>query len=166
MPLVPLPLVPRRPRARVRPTVPAWIGAASIGLLASCASPPPVPRASELVHAPDDARVVTFPWGWIHWRVDSRSDPDTEMTFGIVQLDAGQANPVHLHAMCEEHLYVLSGSCEHRIGDEWVRLEAGDVIRIPAGVEHAARTTEEPMRAVIVYDAGTRDITLVSDAAD
>ena len=36
-------------------------------------------------------------------------------------------------------------------------LKKGDVIRIPAGVPHKARTFEkEPMEAIIVYSSGDR----------
>ena len=77
--------------------------------------------------------------------------------------DANQDNPFHLHSNCEEYLYVVSGSCEHRIGDEWVPIKAGDLVRIPAGVSHRARTRDEPMRAVIAYSAGTRNFTAVDE---
>jgi quercetin dioxygenase-like cupin family protein len=85
------------------------------------------------------------------------------MTFGVVHVDAQQRNPLHLHSNCGEYLYVLSGSCEHRIGDTWVTLKAGDLVRIPAGVSHMARTLEESMQAVIVYNSGTRDFTVVKE---
>jgi len=90
-------------------------------------------------------------------------DPRAEMTFGVVQLNAGQPDPAHIHSNCEEYLYVLSGSCEHRVGDEWVSLKAGDLVRIPAGVPHMAKTLQEPLRAVIVYSSPDRDFTPVEE---
>lgn len=49
----------------------------------------------------------------------------------------GAHNPLHSHPNCEEILYV--GSCEHKLGDETVRLGPGSAIRIPRGVRHWAR---------------------------
>ncbi|NQU22804.1 MAG: cupin domain-containing protein [Candidatus Nealsonbacteria bacterium] len=96
--------------------------------------------------------------------MNSKLDPDAEMTFGIVQVNAGQANPPHVHPNCEEHLYVLSGSCEHWIGKQKIVLKAGDVIRIPQGVPHKARTFDkEGMRAIIVYSSGDRQFELVDE---
>jgi len=118
----------------------------------------------KLVQDSEKAKKVEFSWGWIRWVVNAEVDPDAEMTFGIVHVNAGQTNPVHLHDNCEEILYMVSGSCEHRVGDKTVVLKAGDVIRIPRGVHHSARTFDkEPMRAIIVYNAGRRDFTVIEE---
>ena len=104
------------------------------------------------------------PWGWIRWIMNSKLDPKSKMTFGVVFIKPNQTNPLHIHPNCEEHLYVLSGSCEHRLGKETVVLKKGDVIRIPAGVPHKARTFEkEPPKAVIVYSSGDRQFKVVED---
>jgi quercetin dioxygenase-like cupin family protein len=118
-----------------------------------------------LVHPLEDAKLIEHSWGWIRWLVNAEIDPDAAMTFGVVQLNAQQTNPLHIHATCEEYLYVVSGSCEHRLGEKWVTLKAGDVVRIPAGVSHLARTRDEPMQAVIVYSSGTRDFTVVDEGS-
>jgi len=131
------------------------------------ASPTPQIDAKALaamVQSFDKVEKIEYPWGWIRWIMNSQLDPNAEMTFGIVQVDPGQTNPLHIHANCEEQLYVLSGSCEHRIGDKMVVLKAGDVIRIPRNVPHMAKTTEkEGMRAVIVYSAGQRQFEVVEE---
>jgi mannose-6-phosphate isomerase-like protein (cupin superfamily) len=50
------------------------------------------------------------------------------------------------------------------VADKTVVLKAGDVIRIPRGVHHSARTFDkEPMRAIIVYNAGQRDFTVIKE---
>ncbi len=117
-----------------------------------------------LVQSFDKVEKQQYPWGWIRWLMNSKLDPKAEMTFGIVQLNAGQRNPLHVHANCEEHLYVLSGSCEHRLGKTTCVLKKGDVIRIPAGVPHYARTFDkEPMTAIIVYSSGTRQFEVVEE---
>ena len=117
-----------------------------------------------LVQNFDKVEKVEFSWGWIRWLMNAELDPKAQMTFGVVHLNAGQTNPLHVHRNCEEQLFVLSGSCDHRIGDKSVHLKAGDVIRIPAGVVHKATTSDkEPMRAVIVYSSGTRLFEVVEE---
>jgi mannose-6-phosphate isomerase-like protein (cupin superfamily) len=121
-------------------------------------------QLDKLVQHSEQSKKVEFPWGWIRWVMNADVDPKAEMTFGIVHVKAGQTNPVHIHGNCEEILYMVSGSCEHKIGDKAVVLKAGDVIRIPRGVTHSARTFDkEPMQAIIVYNAGRRDFQVVEE---
>jgi len=117
-----------------------------------------------LVQSFDEVEKDEFSWGWIRWVMNSKLDPDAEMTFGIVQINAAQSNPPHVHPNCEEQLYVLSGSCEHWIGKKKIVLKAGDVIRIPRGVPHKARTFDkEGMKAIIVYSSGDRQFKIVDE---
>jgi len=102
---------------------------------------------------------IKYPWGWIRWMMSTKLDPGAAQTFGIVEIAAGQKNSLHMHPNCEEILYVLSGSCRHRIGDKTVVLKQGDLIRIPAGVPHQAFVLgNEPLRAVISYSSGDRQV--------
>jgi quercetin dioxygenase-like cupin family protein len=116
-----------------------------------------------IVQSLDKVEKQEYDWGWIRWMMSSKINPDAEMTFGVVEIKPRQRNPLHGHPNCEEILYVVSGSCEHRIGDRIDHLKAGDMIRIPAGVPHMARTLDEPMRAIIVYSAGERGFELVEE---
>jgi quercetin dioxygenase-like cupin family protein len=107
----------------------------------------------------DSVKEVKYSWGWIRWMMNAELDPGAAQTFGIVQIDAGKRNPLHKHPNCEELLYVLSGSFENVIGDKTVVMHAGDIIRIPANVPHQGiNDTKEPMRAVISYSSGTRQM--------
>ncbi|HUT09863.1 MAG TPA: cupin domain-containing protein [Thermoguttaceae bacterium] len=117
-----------------------------------------------MVQSFDKVEKLEHPWGWIRWLMSSKLDPKAEMTFGLVEIKAGQRNPMHIHPNCEEILYVLSGSCEHWLDKEKCVLKAGDVIRIPTGVPHYARTFEkEGMKAVIVYSSGDRQFEEVEE---
>lgn len=111
----------------------------------------------------DEVKVQEFPWGWIRWLINDQVDPAAEMTFGLVFIKPQQTNPLHVHPNSAEYLHVLEGSCEHRVGDRWVTVKAGDTIRIPAGVKHNARTKDEPCRAVIVYNTGKRQMVPVQE---
>jgi quercetin dioxygenase-like cupin family protein len=91
--------------------------------------------------------------------MNSELDPAASQTFGIVQINAGQRNPLHKHPNCEELLYVLSGSFESVVGNKTVVMHAGDIIRIPANVPHQGiNNTNQPMRAVISYSSGARQM--------
>ena len=116
--------------------------------------------ASVVVHHFDQEAVEKHEWGEIHWMMSRKIDSGSAQTFGVVQINAGQKNALHSHPNCEEILYVLSGSCEHLIGDKKVTLHAGDLIRVPAGVKHQATVLgKEPLRAVISYSSGDRQVT-------
>lgn len=96
-------------------------------------------------------------WGALNWKITDKSMPDTEMTFGTCLIKPGERNPLHSHPNCEEFLYVVSGACEHKLGEETVRLEAGDTIRIPRNVRHWARALgSEPVFALIMFSSGKR----------
>ncbi len=117
-----------------------------------------------IVQSFDKVQQEKYPWGWIRWLMNSKLDPGAEMTLGIVQVDAHQRNPMHVHANCEEQLLVLSGSCKHVLGKETVVLNKGDVIRIPQGVAHKAWPIgDQPLLAVIVYSSGDRRFEVVDE---
>jgi quercetin dioxygenase-like cupin family protein len=103
---------------------------------------------------------VTTGWGELNWKITGNAVAGAEMTFGTCLIKPGERNPLHAHPNCEELLYVVSGSCEHRLGDETVHLGAGDVIRIPRNVPHWARALgDEPVFALIIFSSSQRQAT-------
>ena len=107
----------------------------------------------------DKAEEVAYPFGWIRWLMSRDLDGQAEQTFGIVEIKAHQKNALHLHPNCEELLYVLSGSCEHLVGDQKVVLHPGDLLRVPRAVRHQAVVLgDEPLRAVISYSSADRQV--------
>ena len=112
--------------------------------------------STPIVH-PDGVDALDFPWGAIKWLMNRETDAEAEQTFGLVYIHPGQQNPVHYHPNCEEILYVLSGTCEHTLGDESYPMGPGDTIRVPEGViHHAINTGWEPLRAIISFSSGDR----------
>ncbi|HEX6971438.1 MAG TPA: cupin domain-containing protein, partial [Limnochordia bacterium] len=100
---------------------------------------------------------LAYDWGEIRWLCNGKIDPDAQMTFGVVHIEPGKSNPRHYHPNCEEYIFVLSGECDHSLGDETVHLSAGDMLRIPQGVmHHAVNTGRERVRMVIVYSSPDR----------
>ncbi len=105
----------------------------------------------------DRAAEEKTPWGSLRWLMTGKIDPQSHMTLGIAELNPGKSNPVHIHDNCEEVIYILSGSCEQRVGERTVLMKAGDTLHIPAGVPHTARALgNEPMRSIVAYNAGDR----------
>lgn len=99
-----------------------------------------------------------FPWGQIRWIWGSKIDGNAEQTLGHVVIQPGEKNASHAHPNCEELLYVLTGECDHWVGDEKYRLKPGMTISIPRGSEHYAQvTSSEPLRALIFYSSPDRE---------
>jgi len=91
--------------------------------------------------------------------MNGKIDPEASQTLGIVQINPGQRNPLHMHPNCEELLYVISGSAENIIGNSKVIIRPGDLVRIPKGMPHQAITIgNKPFRAVISYSSNDRQI--------
>jgi quercetin dioxygenase-like cupin family protein len=104
-----------------------------------------------------DQPALEMDWGKITWLVDGRTMAGAEQTFGVVTINPGQRNPLHMHPNCEELLYVIAGECAHKLGDDIYTLTPGSVIRIPRGVPHWARcTSAEPLVAVISFSSPDR----------
>ena len=117
-----------------------------------------------LVQNYDKVEVQEQPWGTLRRLMSAQHDPATQLTLGIAEIKPGQKNPLHKHPNCEEVIYMLSGSCEHRVGDQKVILRPGDVLRIPANVPHDARVLgDEPMKSIVVYNTGARQFVPVEE---
>ena len=111
----------------------------------------------------DKIPAVKYPWGWIRWVMNSEIDPESELTVGLVFLDAHQTNQLHVHPNSAEVLHVLSGASEQRLGDSWRPLCAGETLRIPKDVRHQARTQDAPCLVMVVYNTGKRVMVPVTD---
>ncbi|WP_342363854.1 cupin domain-containing protein [Terrarubrum flagellatum] len=100
---------------------------------------------------------MALDWGHLTWLIGAEKMPGAELTVGLVRIEPGKRNPLHSHPNCEEVLYVVSGACEHKLGDDMLNLSPGAAIRIPRGVPHWARcTSAEPLVAVISFSSGDR----------
>ena len=116
------------------------------------------------VTSPADVGMETFPWGNIKWLCNDQLYPETEQTLGVVFINPGEKNMLHYHPNCEELLYVISGECNHSLGDAWYHMTAGDMIRIPRGVKHnAINTGWEPVRMLVSYSAPDRQTVMVEE---
>ncbi len=118
-----------------------------------------MPDVNVVVQHLDQQEAIKSDWGVLQWLMDSKHDPQSAQTFGVVEIYPGKHNALHMHPNCEEILYVLSGSCEHVVGNKKVTLHPGDLIRVPIGVPHQAFAIgNEPLRAVISYSSPDRKV--------
>ena len=116
----------------------------------------------DVVRSTADHDGVTTSWGHLSWLLGAGSAPidGAEQTFGVVTINPGQRNPLHMHPNCEELLFVISGTCDHLLGDETYQMGPGSVIRIPRGVPHWAKcTSEEPLKVVVSFSSPDRQTT-------
>lgn len=86
-----------------------------------------------------ESLVEEHDWGRLVWMVSGKLGNSDKLTVGTCTIKPGCANPAHYHPNCDEVLHVLHGVIEHRVGDEYVQLSAGDTISIPTGQIHNAR---------------------------
>lgn len=128
---------------------------------------PNMPNVNIMVQHLDQKQEVKYPWGSIRWMMNSAIDHESAQTFGICQINPGHHNFLHSHPNCEEILYVLSGSCEHIVGNKRVTLHAGDLIRVPVGVPHQAFVIgNEPLITVISYSSGDRQMVIYGNGEE
>jgi mannose-6-phosphate isomerase-like protein (cupin superfamily) len=122
-----------------------------------------MPMTHRLLHSADAGDAAGFDWGTIQWLVSEKLIPGAAMTFGIVEIKAGVSNPTHLHPNCDEILFLIEGTLDHRLGDEIIPMRPGDAIYVPMGVIHGAfNTGASAARMVVAFSSGDRQ-TVFSD---
>ena len=83
-----------------------------------------------------------------------------------VQLNAGFATPLHRHSRYAEHLYVVAGAFQLRLGDDHRALGPGESVTIPVGTPHSLAVGEGGAHALIVSrPAGFANVIRASGAA-
>ena len=121
----------------------------------------------QLVTTGDEQETLDFDWGRIVWADSRELIGEDTLTVGKVTIEAGKQNSEHYHPNCDEALYMLSGELTHTLGDEETVLEEGDLIHIPQGEPHQGiNEGDEDAVAVICYDTGSREFTLVDEDAE
>ncbi|MBJ7328951.1 MAG: cupin domain-containing protein [Solirubrobacteraceae bacterium] len=94
---------------------------------------------------------------WMPGGLQVRVLVDGEATGGAFCLiedepPAGWSLPPHSHVRESETIYVVDGQFSVEVGTEEILSGPGDVIHIPAGVTHSARTLgDEPGRRLITF---------------
>ncbi|MDN2568377.1 cupin domain-containing protein [Aquibium sp. A9E412] len=73
-----------------------------------------------------------------------------ESTFAFeTNSEPGQFVPVHVHPTQDEFILVQEGALDLKLDGEWVRAEAGDLVRMPRGIPHGYfNKSDKPARAL------------------
>ena len=96
-------------------------------------------------------------FGRVHWAVRENDPIGAEQTIGLATFDAGKGNVEHIHPNCEEVIYVLAGEVEHTLGEQSVRLSAGDLIVVPRGMPHRLTNVgASAVRACVIFSSPDR----------
>jgi len=64
-----------------------------------------------------------------------------EFFVGLFRMEPGEYHPLHYHPNGAEFYYVLAGSGDFRVGDEWVAGQPGLTLYFPPFTRHAVRAT-------------------------
>ncbi|MEA3349081.1 MAG: cupin domain-containing protein [Chloroflexota bacterium] len=73
-----------------------------------------------------------------------------KMLVAVFDLDPNTHMPSHTHPH-EQAGTVIAGKIELTIGAETKTLQPGDVYIIPSGVEHEAKTFDQPVKVIDVF---------------
>ncbi|MEW6156183.1 MAG: cupin domain-containing protein [Verrucomicrobiota bacterium] len=85
-----------------------------------------------------DAEVEEVPPGKTHfWYCRPSIVPETNTLFVRAHLQPGAAHNFHYHPGIEEILYVLSGTAEQWVGEEYRKMGPGDSLYLPPDLVHA-----------------------------
>jgi quercetin dioxygenase-like cupin family protein len=88
--------------------------------------------------------------------VAGRAVQGAQMTFSVIELDAGAAIPEHSHEN-EQIGVALAGSMQFRIGEETRDVTAGSTWAIPANVPHEVHVGPEGCVVVEAFAPGRED---------
>ena len=101
---------------------------------------------------PDDVSTQVFDWGTLKWMTTPEVNGSERFSAGVVQLDPGTGHDLHTHPDSEEILYVVGGTGEQSVDGDVREVSAGEMIYVPAGIEHGTINTGwETMTLLAVY---------------
>jgi quercetin dioxygenase-like cupin family protein len=114
---------------------------------------------TDFVARPADYAVDEQDWGHLVWMVSGALGNSAVLTVGKCFIKPGQANPPHYHPNSDEVLHVVRGHIEHRVGDEYIEMRAGDTISIPQGRIHNARNIgPDEAEFLITFNTADRQV--------
>lgn len=101
---------------------------------------------------PDMVETQQFDWGTLKWMCSPDVTGAERFSAGIVQLEPGKGHELHTHPDSEEILYVVRGRGEQEVDGDVREITAGEMVYVPAGVEHGTVNTGwETLTLLAVY---------------
>lgn len=102
-----------------------------------------------------------FPWGTIEWLAGGEVGNSLELSLAHLVIEPGKSGDTHVHANCEESIYVIRGEVVCRIGAATETLVAGRHAVVPRGAVHSIRNLgASPAELVLGYSAAVREFAL------
>lgn len=112
---------------------------------------------------PTDARPEAGKPGWVdmdvRWLVTRDTVGSESSVFGLTYFPPGARHEIHRHENAEEVEHLVSGEGVARVGDDDVKMGAGETVFVPRNAYHGFRNTSETETAVMVwYYAGSASL--------
>lgn len=76
------------------------------------------------------------PWTLNHWLCRPNVVDAEKLLLVRAHMEPGCCHPFHFHPHREEIIYVVEGTAEQWVGDDFRLLKAGEIAHIPAGTVH------------------------------
>jgi quercetin dioxygenase-like cupin family protein len=112
----------------------------------------------------DDVPTNVLPWGKVKWMTGPDVNGADGFSAGVTELDPGKGHDLHTHPESEEILFVLRGEGEQSVDGDRREVTAGDMIYIPADIEHGTWNTGwEAMQILAVYAPAGPEATVAAD---
>ena len=100
----------------------------------------------------EDVSTNVIPWGRVKWMTGPNVNGAEQFSAGVTELEPGKGHDIHTHPDSEEILFMLRGEGEQSVDGDRRDVGAGDMIYIPAGIEHGTWNTGwEAMQILAVY---------------
>ena len=100
----------------------------------------------------EDVETQRFDWGTLKWMATPEVNDSERFSAGVVILEPGKGHDSHTHPDSDEILYIISGEGEQTVGEDTREVGPGEMIYIPAGVEHGTINTGwETLQLLAVY---------------
>jgi len=101
--------------------------------------------------------VQSSPGVTMEWLMEDAIQPGAGLSLARMTVAPGATSEAHRHPNCSETVHLLSGRIEQRRGGDWLPLEAGDTLLIPAGAIHQTRNSGGDLAVMIIaYSSGSR----------
>ena len=100
----------------------------------------------------EDVETQLFDWGTLKWMATPEVNDSDRFSAGAVNLEPGKGHDIHTHPDSDEILYIISGEGEQTVAEDTREVGPGEMIYIPAGVEHGTINTGwETLQLLAVY---------------
>jgi oxalate decarboxylase/phosphoglucose isomerase-like protein (cupin superfamily) len=100
----------------------------------------------------DDVSTQMLDWGTLKWMATPEVNGSERLSAGVVNLEPGKGHDLHTHPDSDEILYFIGGEGEQTIDGETQEVGPGEMVYIPAGVEHGTINTGwETLQLLAVY---------------